>query len=442
MNNTILFTDDEKNILNSLFRVFRKEGYNILTADNGKDGLELVKANKVSVVVSDHRMPGMDGVEFLSKVKAFSPGTIRFMLTGYADIDAVMGAINKGEVYRYITKPWNDDELKRAVADAVDIYNLHEENRRLNELTVKQNSELQELNRNLEKKVDEKTRKIKENFFAFVRIVANLIELYDPDLGGHSRRVASMSRAMAFSMGIDGIDAELIETAALLHNIGLVGIPKEILEKDEEFLSGREKALFLHNPELSQDLLSSVDTLRQAGIIIRSHMERYDGKGYPDGLKNEEIHIGSRILAVCKRYDTLKNKKGLSLKDTIGEMRKEMGLSLDHALVDDFLRFLQNWRDESSQAGLTQDAGGSCTKLPLSELRQGMVLGKNLITVNGRLLVTKGTVLTKALIEKVTNFNEIDPIPEGVHISSSGKTRPDSPKEAKAQTQAFQSNGV
>lgn len=112
---TVLFVDDERNILNAFMRVFRMEGYNILTAGSGPEGLELAKGNRVALVVSDHRMPGMEGVEFLSKVKAVSPDTVRFMLTGYADLKAVMGAINKGEVYRYITKPWNDDELKAAV---------------------------------------------------------------------------------------------------------------------------------------------------------------------------------------------------------------------------------------------------------------------------------------------------------------------------------------
>ena len=146
---TVLFVDDERNILNAFMRVFRMEGYNILTAGSGPEGLELVKGNRVALVVSDHRMPGMEGVEFLSKVKEVSPDTVRFMLTGYADIKAVMGAINKGNVYRYITKPWDDDGLKVVVRDAVNLYKIVQENRTLHELTARQNAELADLNSGL-----------------------------------------------------------------------------------------------------------------------------------------------------------------------------------------------------------------------------------------------------------------------------------------------------
>ncbi len=121
---TILFVDDEKNILSSLTRLFRKDGYNILTAESGGDGLMLAAKNELSLIVSDHRMPEMEGVEFLSKVKALAPDAPRFMLTGYADINAVMAAINKGEVTRFITKPWNDEELKFLVRDGVERYGL------------------------------------------------------------------------------------------------------------------------------------------------------------------------------------------------------------------------------------------------------------------------------------------------------------------------------
>jgi len=112
VNNSIMVVDDERNILNSLFRVFKMEGYNVLMAESGKAGLELLRHNSVAVVISDYRMPDMDGVEFLNNVKGIAPDTVRFMLTGYADTKAVISAINTGEVYRFVTKPWDDGELK------------------------------------------------------------------------------------------------------------------------------------------------------------------------------------------------------------------------------------------------------------------------------------------------------------------------------------------
>lgn len=416
MENTVLLVDDERNILNSLTRVFRKDGYNILTAEGGAEGLELIRANKVSIVISDHRMPVMEGVEFLSRVKEASPETIRFMLTGYADIKAVMSAINKGEVYRYITKPWNDDELRSAVREALEHYNLTAENRRLTELIKGQNAQLVDLNKNLESKVEQKTRKIKENFFAFVKIFSNLMELFDQNAGGHSKRVGAMSRAMVLKMQFDEADADLIETAALLHNIGLIGIPRDLLERDEDSLNEDEKALLRHNPALSQDLLSHIDTLKQAGIIIRGQMERFDGRGYPDGLKKEELHIGSRILAVCKSYDTLKNgRRKLPLAEIVKWLKDESGTRFDPEVVDEFIGLLAEWREDEI-SGMSPDQRAAYERISLKDMRSGMVLAGPIVTNKGRLLVTKGTVLTEVLIDKVLKFHQLDPVVEHIYV--------------------------
>lgn len=417
---TILFVDDEKNILNAFVRVFRMEGYNILTAGSGPEGLELVKGNRVALVVSDHRMPGMEGVEFLSKVKEASPDTIRFMLTGYADIKTVMGAINKGEVYRYINKPWNDDELKAAVRDAVDLYRIVQENRALHELTARQNLELAGLNRGLEAKVADKTKRIRDNFFAFVRLFADLMEIYDENVGGHSKRVAAMARGVVLKFGFDAADVDLIESAALLHNIGLIGVPRDIIDKDEDFLNEDEKALLRHNPVLSQDLLRSMDTLRQVGIIIRSHTERYDGTGYPDGLRKDEIHIGSKIIAVCKLYDRLRSgHKMMTQAEAAGCLNAERSKGFDPEVIDVFFDFIKDWKDDGavqSSPAHGRLAAPATTILPINEIKPGMALVQNIVTSKGRLLVTKGTVLTSALVEKVVNFHRIDPISGGVHI--------------------------
>ncbi len=145
MEETILFVDDEQNVLNSLVRLFRGEGFRMLTADRGAAGLELVKNNRVSVVISDHMMPGMDGVKFLSLVKDVSPDTVRCLLTAYADLKSSMAAINEGEVYRYIMKPWDQDDLKHIVREAVQRYRQATDNRMLNQAAMRQNAELTDM---------------------------------------------------------------------------------------------------------------------------------------------------------------------------------------------------------------------------------------------------------------------------------------------------------
>ncbi|VAV83468.1 hypothetical protein MNBD_DELTA01-1411 [hydrothermal vent metagenome] len=403
---TILFVDDEENILKSLSRLFRRADDHVMTATSGKEALELFLDNDITLVVSDYRMPEMDGVEFLSKVKELSPNTVRFMLTGYADKAATIAAINSGEVARYVTKPWNDEELKAMIGEAMDHHDLRMENKRLDLLTRKQNAELTELNHGLEEKVRDKTKKIRENFFAFVRIFANMMEFYDP-YKSHSKRVAVLAKEIAIKMALDESEVELIESAALLHNIGLIGIPREILDKEDSELEKYERVLVRQSPLLSQELLSSIDTLRQAGVIIRSHMERSDGSGYPDGLKGEEIPLGARIIAVADQYDTLVKRRTepLSRKEATEWLSAKHAAGFDPDVVRCFDSFIFSWKDEQASIAV-----------PVADIKAGVVLAKDVYTAKGRLLVPKETRLTDVMVERIRNFNTIDPVVERVQI--------------------------
>ncbi len=157
----ILCVDDEKNVLKALERLFLDDEYEILTASSGNEGLDILqKISPIQVVISDYRMPGMNGVEFLKEVCQSWPDTVRIVLSGYADTAAVVGAINEGQIYKFIPKPWNDDELKVTIANALERYFLHKRNKELTYELKKKNEELQEINRNLEKLVEERTAEI------------------------------------------------------------------------------------------------------------------------------------------------------------------------------------------------------------------------------------------------------------------------------------------
>lgn len=145
MKQAIMFVDDEQNILNSLVRLFRNENYEIFTATSGADALKILEDNEVSLIISDHRMPEMSGVEFLSKVIEITPDTIRIMLTGYADLEASIDAINKGEVYRFITKPWKDEELRLTVKQSIEYRDLMLANRTLTRTVKRQSQVLKKL---------------------------------------------------------------------------------------------------------------------------------------------------------------------------------------------------------------------------------------------------------------------------------------------------------
>ena len=157
---TVLCVDDEKNILTSLKRLLRKEGYRLLTATSGAEGLKLFEKNGVHLVISDQRMPQMSGTELLSVVKERYPDTIRVVLTGYTDVDAITESINKGHVYKFLLKPWNDQSLKLEIRQALDQYDLIQANKLLDQKVLQQNEELKRINENLEALVQERTKEL------------------------------------------------------------------------------------------------------------------------------------------------------------------------------------------------------------------------------------------------------------------------------------------
>lgn len=156
----LLFVDDEENVIKSLLRLFQEDNYEILTANNGREGLGLIRMNEFQIVISDYQMPEMNGTEFFKQVRKLSPDTIRIILTGYADINIAVSAINEGHVYKFVTKPWDGELLKVEIKKALDFYDLVQERHALNKELIKKNEELKEINENLEEMVEERTQQL------------------------------------------------------------------------------------------------------------------------------------------------------------------------------------------------------------------------------------------------------------------------------------------
>ncbi|MBI5891036.1 MAG: response regulator [Nitrosomonadales bacterium] len=163
MERTLLLVDDEENITAALVRLLRRDGYHILRANSGDEGLALLAQNEVGVIISDQRMPGMTGVEFLGKVKEQYPNTVRIVLSGYTELNSVTDAINRGAIYKFLTKPWEDDLLRANVEEAFQRYEMKMENARLAQELLKANDDLLQINRDLEQRVQEKTREVVRN---------------------------------------------------------------------------------------------------------------------------------------------------------------------------------------------------------------------------------------------------------------------------------------
>ncbi|NLD36371.1 MAG: response regulator, partial [Desulfatiglans sp.] len=337
----ILIVDDESSILKSIQRLLRDNKINVLSASNVKEALErLAKYNgNLSLIISDQRMPGMTGIELFQNIKNKFPETIRFLLTGFADVEVLTAAINKGEIHRFIAKPWEDKDLRDLIYQALEQYELTLENKRLSLLVEKQNNELTELNKGLEKQVEirskeiiQKNKELESNFFNTIRAFTSIAEMNKPVIAGHGRRVAVIAKDISREMNLSKKEVIQVEIAGLLHDIGKIGLPDSVLEYHTKKLSQQEENLLKKHPEEGQNIVRFINHLDNVGLIIRSHHERYDGLGYPDRLKEEAIPLGARIIAVADAYDKTVNieaKKQFILHDYIEERE------LTHDYLDD-----------------------------------------------------------------------------------------------------------
>lgn len=426
---TLLFIDDEENILNALRRVFRKEPYRILTTTHAQEGLDWVASQPVALVISDHRMPEMLGTTFLTRVRELKPGLVRIILTGYAEMKAAVEAINACQVYRFIAKPWNDDDLRLTVREALRQYDLEILNRELTGLVKQQNQELFDMNRTLEEKVRERTRELEEKngelshlyrkletgFLDAVHAFMGLMELKSPFLVGHGRRVASLAKEVSACLGLPEEDQRLCELGGLLMDIGTIGYPDSLLKKKSEELDGIELALWEKHPLLGEESLKKIERLRPVSRVVRSHHERFNGRGFPDGLRAEQIPISARIIAAVDCFNLLVNPPDptnhLSVSLATGWLQKEMGSRFDPAVVHALISLVAKVKGEEKETILSNEV-----EISLDELKEGMILAKDLKTRGGILLLPAGNMVQKVHLEKIHNFHRIDPIVDRIGV--------------------------
>ncbi|MBS0346961.1 MAG: response regulator [Proteobacteria bacterium] len=411
---TILCVDDEANILSALRRLFRPHGYTVLTAGGGAEGLEVLAKEHVDLIISDMRMPGMDGATFLAEARTRHPDTVRLLLTGYADMDSTIAAINAGQIARYIAKPWNDQDVVLTVREALERKALEREKSRLEALTRAQNEELKNLNASLEQKVEVRTaelksthEKLKQHFLTSIRVFSNLIELREGLISGHSRRVADLGRKLANRLGFAPAEAQDVMIAGLLHDIGKIGLPDELLGKPVSHMSGDELGVLRKHPVTGQAALMGLENLRRAGTFIRGHHERWDGQGYPDRLSGLAIPYGARVLAVANDFDGLQigtlSPRKLKAEEAVAFIQQNRGKRYCPQVVDALIAELG--------AGDTATAIGN--EHTPSSLKAGMVLARDLVTRDGVMLLAADFVLDDNLIRQLRELEAS----EGVRLA-------------------------
>ncbi len=313
---TVLIVDDEENNLQLLKRTFRGQ-YNLLTAHSGVEALEVVKqyGDQISLIVSDQKMPQMEGTEFLRKVRETNPQIIKILLTGHVDTDILVSAINDCDLFQYILKPFEPEELKIAVDRGITKYSLSSNNKMLY-------NELRDL------------------FYKTIRSISNSLDAKDAYTNGHSLRVTLYSMILARKLNFDKTYLEDIEIAGLLHDIGKIAMPQSILCKNGR-LTDEEFIVMKSHPTIGAKIVLNIKKLQTISSWVKTHHEKWDGTGYPDGLKGEEIPIAGRIIALADTYDAMTStrpyRKALPHEIAISEIKKWAGVQFDPKLAELFV---------------------------------------------------------------------------------------------------------
>ncbi len=403
---SILIVDDEANVLAALHRLFRaNKKLKIYTAADARAGVEVLRNNDIDLVISDERMPEVEGHKFLAYLRKNFPDVVRIMLSGYAEQDAILDAINKGEVYRFITKPWNNQELMITIEKALEHGRLAKENRKLAEELKKKNRELSEINKTLEQKVKQRTEELEK---AMVQIssqrdaaqngladtatfLTSMVGLIRKDIRDHVKRIADTAQKVVRELKLPADEVQPIIMASYFHELGRFGGSTEGGEDEEK------------TSELSEHLIRSVLKMTELAVIVRHYRENWDGSGVPDHLKGGDIPIGSRILRVCKDYDHLLFVRNNNNAETEDFLIQHSGIYYDRDVVAALLSKVKNDNQDGKWVKVT-------------ELKDNMVLYGNVYLESGVLFLPSNTVVDENVIRRIEDFAELIDLEKQVYV--------------------------
>ncbi|OEC39683.1 two-component system response regulator [Pseudomonas sp. 1D4] len=416
----VLLVDDEENILNSLRRLLRGQPYDLVMAHSGDEALQLFETQPVDLVVSDARMPGMDGATLLAEIHKRDPGCMSVLLTGYADINTIITAINEGQIYRYLSKPWNDDELLLTIRQALAYQFAERERERLQHLTQEQNQQLKSLNETLEKRVQARTSELQQtadmldlayeelrrSYALSTEVFSLLVNQRLPREKQTNQQIIALIRAFAADLGMPEDQARDLSMAAALYNIGKLSLPDALIIGPSDLMHSKDRDLYRRYPSQSESVLMALEPLHDAARLIRHHQERWDGSGFPDHLRGNDIPLGSRMLKLA--VDFVELQCGLVLERRLNRdeallfIRKYAERLYDPELVERFITICSTAMPDVTIGD--PDVRAVDTR----HLEPGMVLARNLHADNGMLLLNEGKVLSDLLIRKLIAFEGIE----------------------------------
>ena len=365
MTDTILCVDDDANILEGYKRHLRKQ-FSLDTAVGPEQGLQMVtERGPFAVVVSDLQMPGMNGIQFLARVREQAPDTVRMLLTGNADLQASIDAINQGQIFRFLTKPCTSEALANALNAGLAQHRLITAERELLEHTLS----------------------------GSIKVLCEVLSLVNPEAFGRSSRITRYVEAIAANLHVSELWA--IKTAALLSQIGCVILPEALLTKvyRGEALTPEESQLFNQHPFVASDLVAKIPRMKRVAEIIKFQDKYYDGAGVPgDQRQGNEIPMEARILKVALDFDALESA-GKSKTEAFDQLKQRKGW-YDPTVV------------EALRVAFAQEIKYEMRTAVVADLVSGLILGEDIKSSQGVLLASKGQEVSQSMIMRLENFSK------------------------------------
>ena len=324
----IMIVDDELGPREALKMILRDD-YEVFTAGSGTEALSFINSGVFDLVILDIRMPDINGIDLLAQVKSIVPETEVVMITAYASVETATNALRRGAL-DYLIKPFDCQAVKEVVEKGLA--------RRTAKVALRKRfSELQVVNASLREKIEHAYLNIQKHYLETVRSLVAAIDAKDAYTKGHQERVSLLTEILGQEMSLPEEEAKILQQAAILHDIGKIGVPEQILRKTGK-LTAEEFQIIKQHPAIGAEIISPVQFLQEARPIVLYHHERFDGKGYPEGLQGEQIPRGARIIAVADAIDAMLSNRPYAPASSAERVRKELrlcaGLQFDPQIVD------------------------------------------------------------------------------------------------------------
>lgn len=407
----LLLIDDEVEILNALKRVLRKD-YDV-SAFNEPDGaIQALKDEEFAIIISDMKMPIMDGATFLTNAKEISPDSVRILLTGYSDMDSTARAINEANIFSYASKPWNNEDLKKLLENATEHYLLKKENKELTTKLTLVNRKLKEFNANLELKVKQRSKALAQSntklkssihkhrsmFQQILDMVSLIIEDRTKDKKGHNKRVALHCKLLAEHLGWDRTRIINTYIAALVHDVGMVALPDELLELPELELNQQQLRDYRAHAEAGADIIQQLPQLELISNMVR---HQYMNMPTPE-REAKECPTESRLIRVVADYDAyllgLKTGHNLTPEEAINSLKENVGYLYDGDLLESYQELLVKL------PSMKLSELDYC--LTTAQLEPGMSISEDIINKNGSVLLATDAILSENIIEKLKQYEK------------------------------------